>query len=54
MLSIILSLVVVTYSTLLMAQSLDASVSSLMSVRLVSKSLSDAELLVLILLHDCT
>ncbi len=43
MLSIILNLVVVTYSTHLMAQSLDASVSSLMCVRLVTKFVSDAE-----------
>ena len=53
MLSIILNLVVVTYSTLLMAQSLDASVSRLMLVRLVVKSVFDAELHICIFLHDC-
>ncbi len=37
-----------------MAQSLDASVSSLMLVRLVVKSVFDAELHVYIFLHDCT
>ncbi len=54
MLSIILNLVVVTYSTLLMAQNLDVSVSSLMLVRLVAKSVFDAELHICIFLHDCT
>jgi hypothetical protein len=53
-LSIILSLVVVTYSTLLMAQSLDASVSSLMLGRLIVKSVFYAELHICIFLHDCT
>jgi hypothetical protein len=53
-LSIFLNGVVVTYSTLLMAQNLDASVSNLMCVRRVIKSASDAELHVLIFLHDCT
>ena len=37
-----------------MAQSLDASVSSLMLVRLVVKSVLDAELHVYTFLHDCT
>ena len=54
MLSIILNFVVVTYSTLLMAQNLDASVSSPMLVRLVVKSEFDAELHICIFLHDCT
>ncbi len=53
-LSIILNLVVVTYSTLLMAQNLDASVSSLMLVRLVVKFVFDAEFHICIFLHDCT
>jgi hypothetical protein len=36
------------------AQSLDVSVSSLILVRLVVKSVFDAELHVFIFLHDCT
>jgi hypothetical protein len=38
----------------MMAQSMDASISSLMSVRLVAKPVSDAELYFVIFLHDCT
>ena len=38
----------------MMAQNLDASVSSLMRVRLVIKSTSDAEFYVYIFLHDYT
>ena len=37
-----------------MAQNLDVSVSSVMLVRLVMKSVSDAELHAYIFLHDCT